>query len=45
MRPLGWNVDSKDFEGGSVQAIEATVRGELSKGRRSCSTTAVATVP
>ncbi|MFJ6748854.1 MULTISPECIES: polysaccharide deacetylase family protein [unclassified Streptomyces] len=32
MRPLGWNVDSKDFESGSVQAIESTVRGELSNG-------------
>ncbi|REK91776.1 polysaccharide deacetylase family protein [Streptomyces inhibens] len=32
MRPLGWNVDSKDFEGGSVEMIEATVRGELSNG-------------
>ncbi|MFJ3952228.1 polysaccharide deacetylase family protein [Streptomyces sp. Je 1-4] len=32
MRPLGWNVDSKDFEGGSVETIEARVRGELSKG-------------
>ncbi|MEU5211629.1 polysaccharide deacetylase family protein [Streptomyces sp. NPDC020742] len=32
MRPLGWNVDSKDFEGGSVEMIEATVRGELPNG-------------
>lgn len=32
MRPLGWNIDSKDFEGGSVAAIEATVRGELDNG-------------
>ncbi|MFI0710033.1 polysaccharide deacetylase family protein [Streptomyces inhibens] len=32
MRPLGWNVDSKDFEGGSVEMIEAIVRGELSNG-------------
>lgn len=32
MRPLGWNVDSKDFESGSVEAIEATVRGELPNG-------------
>ncbi|GAA2309604.1 polysaccharide deacetylase family protein [Streptomyces caniferus] len=32
MRPLGWNVDSKDFEGGTVEGIEATVRGELSNG-------------
>ncbi|MFE1765666.1 polysaccharide deacetylase family protein [Streptomyces angustmyceticus] len=32
MRPLGWNVDSKDFEGGTVDGIESTVRGELSNG-------------
>ncbi|MFF4954605.1 polysaccharide deacetylase family protein [Streptomyces chattanoogensis] len=32
MRPLGWNVDSKDFESGSVGAIELRVRGELSLG-------------
>ena len=32
MRPLGWNVDSKDFEGGSVATIESTVRGELRNG-------------
>ncbi|GGX46822.1 polysaccharide deacetylase family protein [Streptomyces noursei] len=32
MRPLGWNVDSKDFEGGSVAQIESTVRGELRNG-------------
>ncbi|MFJ9848179.1 polysaccharide deacetylase family protein [Streptomyces sp. NPDC101150] len=32
MRPLGWNVDSKDFESGSVATIESTVRGELSNG-------------
>ncbi|MEU9114925.1 polysaccharide deacetylase family protein, partial [Streptomyces sp. NPDC048483] len=32
MRPLGWNIDSKDFESGSVAAIEATVRGELTNG-------------
>ncbi|MGY5132948.1 polysaccharide deacetylase family protein [Streptomyces nigrescens] len=32
MRPLGWNVDSKDFEGGTVDMIEATVRGELPNG-------------
>ncbi|MGW7487717.1 polysaccharide deacetylase family protein [Streptomyces sp. NPDC054786] len=32
MRPLGWNVDSKDFEGGTVEGIEATVRGELPNG-------------
>ncbi|QTZ95013.1 polysaccharide deacetylase family protein [Streptomyces auratus] len=29
MRPLGWNIDSKDFEGGTVERIESTVRGEL----------------
>jgi peptidoglycan/xylan/chitin deacetylase (PgdA/CDA1 family) len=32
MRPLGWNIDSKDFESGSVEAIEATVRGEMANG-------------
>ncbi|GAO12253.1 polysaccharide deacetylase family protein [Streptomyces lydicamycinicus] len=32
MRPLGWNVDSKDFEGGTVDMIDATVRAELSNG-------------
>ncbi|KIZ15181.1 polysaccharide deacetylase family protein [Streptomyces natalensis] len=32
MRPLGWNVDSKDFESGSVERIEATVQGELHLG-------------
>ncbi|BDM71136.1 hydrolase [Streptomyces nigrescens] len=32
MRPLGWNVDSKDFESGSVEAIDATVRGEIGNG-------------
>ncbi|MEU9125239.1 polysaccharide deacetylase family protein [Streptomyces sp. NPDC048506] len=32
MRPLGWNVDSKDFEGCGVETIEATVRGELRNG-------------
>lgn len=32
MRPLGWNVDSKDFEGGTVEGIKATVRGELPNG-------------
>ena len=29
MRPLGWNIDSKDFEGGTVERIESTVRGEI----------------
>ncbi|MEU8970711.1 polysaccharide deacetylase family protein [Streptomyces monashensis] len=32
MRPLGWNVDSKDFERPGTQTIVATVRGELSNG-------------
>ncbi|MFF9478782.1 polysaccharide deacetylase family protein [Streptomyces sp. NPDC014733] len=32
MRPLGWNIDSKDFEGGSVATIEARVRSELTNG-------------
>lgn len=32
MRPLGWNIDSKDFEGGGVATIEATVRAELANG-------------
>ncbi|MGX1759858.1 polysaccharide deacetylase family protein [Streptomyces lydicus] len=32
MRPLGWNVDSKDFEGGTLEGIKATVRGELRNG-------------
>ncbi|UQA91855.1 polysaccharide deacetylase family protein [Streptomyces halobius] len=32
MRPLGWNVDSKDFESGSVETIEQRVRGELPNG-------------
>ncbi|MFI9080836.1 polysaccharide deacetylase family protein [Streptomyces sioyaensis] len=32
MRPLGWNIDSKDFEGGTVESIESTVRGELRNG-------------
>ena len=32
MRPLGWNVDSKDFERPGTAAIIATVKGELSNG-------------
>ncbi|MGW4563475.1 polysaccharide deacetylase family protein [Streptomyces sp. NPDC004561] len=32
MRPLGWNVDSKDFERPGTGAIIATVKGELSNG-------------
>ena len=32
MRPLGWNVDSKDFERPGTEAIIATVKSELSNG-------------
>ncbi|MFJ4523570.1 polysaccharide deacetylase family protein [Streptomyces sp. NPDC088810] len=32
MRPLGWNVDSKDFERPGSAAIIATVEGELANG-------------
>jgi peptidoglycan/xylan/chitin deacetylase (PgdA/CDA1 family) len=32
MRPLGWNVDSKDFERPGSAAIVATVEGELPNG-------------
>ncbi|MFF4015390.1 polysaccharide deacetylase family protein [Streptomyces sp. NPDC001843] len=32
MRPLGWNVDSKDFERPGTDAIVATVEQELSNG-------------
>ncbi|WP_181797993.1 polysaccharide deacetylase family protein [Streptomyces sp. WELS2] len=32
MRPLGWNVDSKDFERPGSEAIIATVKGELTNG-------------
>ncbi|WEO93638.1 polysaccharide deacetylase family protein [Streptomyces sp. FXJ1.172] len=32
MRPLGWNVDSKDFERPGASAIVATVQRELSNG-------------
>ncbi|MEU2711357.1 polysaccharide deacetylase family protein [Streptomyces sp. NPDC007205] len=32
MRPLGWNVDSKDFERPGTEAIIATVKRELSNG-------------
>ncbi|WP_225823639.1 polysaccharide deacetylase family protein [Streptomyces naphthomycinicus] len=32
MRPLGWNVDSKDFERPGSDAIIATVKGQLSNG-------------
>ena len=45
MRPLGWNVDTKDFERPGTDAIVATVKRELSNGRRSSSTTRAATAP
>ncbi|MER7759146.1 polysaccharide deacetylase family protein [Streptomyces sp. NPDC097619] len=32
MRPLGWNVDTKDFQKPGAAAIEATVRNELVNG-------------
>ncbi len=32
MRPLGWNVDSKDFERPGVDAMVATVKNEISDG-------------
>ncbi|MFF3485040.1 polysaccharide deacetylase family protein [Streptomyces sp. NPDC002701] len=32
MRPLGWNVDTKDFEGPGTDAIVATVERELPNG-------------
>ncbi len=32
MRPLGWNVDTKDFEHPGVAAIVATVKSEISNG-------------
>ncbi|MEU9481450.1 polysaccharide deacetylase family protein [Streptomyces sp. NPDC048191] len=32
MRPLGWNVDSKDFERPGTDAIVSTVRSELTNG-------------
>ncbi|MFF3850072.1 polysaccharide deacetylase family protein [Streptomyces sp. NPDC002328] len=32
MRPLGWNVDSKDFERGGADAIVATVQRQLHNG-------------
>ncbi|MET9494533.1 polysaccharide deacetylase family protein [Streptomyces sp. NPDC006552] len=32
MRPLGWNVDTKDFERPGTEAIVATVRRELPNG-------------
>jgi peptidoglycan/xylan/chitin deacetylase (PgdA/CDA1 family) len=32
LRPLGWNVDSTDWERPGSQAIQATVKGELGNG-------------
>lgn len=32
MRPLGWNIDSKDFERAGTAAIVATVKSEMSNG-------------
>jgi peptidoglycan/xylan/chitin deacetylase (PgdA/CDA1 family) len=32
MRPLGWNVDSKDFERPGTAALVATVKSEISNG-------------
>ncbi|MFE4449611.1 polysaccharide deacetylase family protein [Streptomyces sp. NPDC056796] len=32
MRPLGWNVDSKDFEHPGVETMVATVKSEISNG-------------
>ncbi|MFD9868633.1 polysaccharide deacetylase family protein [Streptomyces niveus] len=32
MRPLGWNVDSKDFERPGADAMVATVKSEISNG-------------
>ncbi|MEU3932430.1 polysaccharide deacetylase family protein [Streptomyces sp. NPDC029044] len=32
MRPLGWNIDSKDFERPGTNAIVATVKNEISNG-------------
>ncbi|MFD5190094.1 polysaccharide deacetylase family protein [Streptomyces sp. NPDC058357] len=32
MRPLGWNVDTKDFEHPGVDAMVATVKSEISNG-------------
>ncbi|MZF90617.1 polysaccharide deacetylase family protein [Streptomyces sp. SID5643] len=32
MRPLGWNIDSKDFERPGANAIVATVKNEISNG-------------
>lgn len=32
MRPLGWNVDSRDFERPGTDAMVATVKGEIANG-------------
>ncbi|MGW6541958.1 polysaccharide deacetylase family protein [Streptomyces massasporeus] len=32
MRPLGWNIDSKDFERPGTEAMVATVKNEISNG-------------
>jgi peptidoglycan/xylan/chitin deacetylase (PgdA/CDA1 family) len=32
MRPLGWNIDSKDFERPGTDALVATVKSEISNG-------------
>lgn len=32
MRPLGWNVDSKDFERPGTEAVVSTVKNELANG-------------
>lgn len=32
MRPLGWNIDSKDFERPGTQAMVATVKNEIANG-------------
>ncbi|MFD8224201.1 polysaccharide deacetylase family protein [Streptomyces massasporeus] len=32
MRPLGWNIDSKDFERPGTEAMVATVKDEISNG-------------
>jgi peptidoglycan/xylan/chitin deacetylase (PgdA/CDA1 family) len=45
MRPLGWNVDTKDFERPGTDAIVATWSGNCPTGRRSSSTTRAGTGP
>jgi peptidoglycan/xylan/chitin deacetylase (PgdA/CDA1 family) len=32
MRPLGWNIDSKDFERAGTNTIVATVKNEIHNG-------------